>query len=692
MADTTGSDGINEGDDFFSGNRRDGSDENRGESLDEIMRDSSGDRRDDSIANIHTGSKEPHIGVMKEVSPEGAPLPEPPVVESAEYTPGDPPPPIDPIDVDQFAGGDYQPEERPLDFELRDAQRGEDRVFDDVVAGDGTENVRRDGFSRDNDTEELILTPTTPQEDDDPTLPPDVDDRPKTPVAKNAVLNEDDLAGGTDGDGPRSITQPLIIDFGDDGAGSVRLEIPESLRELNVGKDGTPLTISLSEDGSQIQAVDSEGAPVFNVTLSNDGGNYSYTFDLQGSIDHGDLDQVDLPIGIAVTDSDGDVAVGEFTVGIVDDAPVARDDETQTLEEGGGVVGSDNGADNLLANDSLGADGALIFQFNYVDENGEEQTARAGETVDTENGTLTVNGDGSWSFEADASIDHSSGETVSDSFTYSIVDADGDTSSASQIIDITDDGPTLGFPPEAGDPDGRGDQATLFEKDIEGGNASITQTLEVDYGADGEGSVQLTIPQALEDMGLTADGEVVTYTLSEDGQAIVATAGGEPVFTMSLSDDGGDVSYTFELQGNLDHPDAGSDVISNLPFGLTVTDGDGSTASAEIKINVVDDQPEAVGEVTLSVDEGGNTVGSADGGANLLSNDDVGADGGTLTSFTYTDENGAEQTADAGATVDTENGSLTVNADGSWSFTSDESADHSDGAVSDGFTYIAKHL
>lgn len=124
-------------------------------------------------------------------------------------------------------------------------------------------------------------------------------------------------------------------------------------------------------------------------------------------------------------------------------------------------------------------------------------------------------------------------------------------------------------------------------------------------------------------MGLTADGEVVTYTLSEDGQAIVATAGGEPVFTMSLSDDGGDVSYTFELQGNLDHPDAGSDVISNLPFGLTVTDGDGSTASAEIKINVVDDQPEAVGEVTLSVDEGGNTVGSADGGANLLSNDDV---------------------------------------------------------------------
>ncbi len=377
----------------------------------------------------------------------------------------------------------------------------------------------------------------------------------------------------------------------------------------------------------------------------------------------------------------------QFSTGIVDDAPIAHDDETQTPKEGGNVIGSDSGADNLLDNDALGADGALIFQFTYTDENGEEQTARAGETVDTENGTLTVNADGSWSFEADDQIDHSSGAVVADSFTYSIVDADGDTSSASQVIEITDDGPKISFPPEQGDPDGQGDMATLFEDDIAGGTASVTQSLSIDFGADGEGSVALTIPHELQDMGLTADGQAVQYTLSDDGQSIIATAGGEPVFTMSLAEEDGQFSYTFELQGNLDHPDAGSDVMSNLPFGLEVIDGDGSKATAEIKINVVDDQPEAVGETTLTMQEGGNTIGSGNGGANLLANDEVGADGGQITSFTYTDESGNQQTAEAGATVDTEHGSLTVNADGSWSFESDPNADHSAGAVSDGFTY-----
>ncbi|MBO6520440.1 MAG: VCBS domain-containing protein, partial [Rhodospirillales bacterium] len=694
MADTTGRDGIfdepnsEEADDFFGGGQREAA-PRRGESLDEILRDgASNDRRDESISNIHTGSKEEHISVLESAPPEGAPPPPTPIIEPDEYTPGDPPPPIDPIDVDQEAGGEFQAEERGLDFEFEDGQFREDRVFEDPQRVEDGEEERREALRTDDTTEELILTPTKKPDDDDPTVPSEVDDRPETPTARNAVLDEDDLAGGTDGDGPRAITQPLIIDFGDDGAGDVRLTIPDELREIQAGPENSTLNVQLSADGKTISATDSDGDPVFKVTLDNSGGSYSYTFELQGNVHHGDVDQIDFPIGIAVTDSDGDLAVGEFKVGIVDDEPVARDDETVKLDEGGtNLIGSDNGADNLLANDDVGADGALIFQFTYTDENGEEQTARAGETVDTEHGTLTVNADGSWTFEADERIDHDGEDIVADNFTYSIVDADGDTSSASQSIEITDDGPKISFPPADGDPDGKGDLATLFEDDIAGGNASVTQTLEIDFGADGDGSVALSIPQELEEMGLTADGKPVEFSLSDDGQSIVATAGGEPVFTMSLSEEGGEYSYTFELQGNLDHPDAGSDVLSNLPFDLTVTDGDGSTATAEININVVDDQPEAVGEATLKMEEGDGTVGSGNGGANLLANDDLGADGGEITSFTYTDEAGNQQTADAGQTVDTENGQLTVNADGSWSFTADESADHSDGKVLDGFTY-----
>ncbi|MBO6948717.1 MAG: cadherin-like domain-containing protein, partial [Rhodospirillales bacterium] len=695
MADTTGKDGIfdepasEEADDFFSGGNRDAAPARRGESLDEILRDgAANDRRDESISNIHTGSKEDHVSVVMSPPPEGAPPPPTPIIEPDQYTPGDPPPPIDPIDVDQEAGGNYQTEERGLDFGFDEGQFREDRVFEDIRRPDEQEDVRREGDREEDGAEELILTPQTNNDDDDPTVPTEVDDNPEAPVVANSVLDEDDLSAGSDGTGPRSITKPLIIDFGDDGAGSVRLTIPESLKQVQAGPDGSTLNVELSPDGNSITALNTDGEPVFKVTLNSSGGSFSYTFELQGPVHHGEADQIDFPIGVAVTDSDGDLAVGEFKVGIVDDEPVARDDETVSVDEGAGnVIGSDNGADNLLANDEVGADGALIFQFTYTDENGEEQTARAGETVDTEHGTLTVNADGSWTFEADDQIDHDGNEVIADNFTYSIVDADGDTSSATQSIEITDDGPKIGFPPADDDPDGKGDLATLFEDDIAGGNASVTQTLEIDFGTDGEGSVALSIPQELEDMGLTADGKPVEFSLSEDGQSIIATAGGEPVFTMSLSEEGGEYSYTFELQGNLDHPDAGSDVLSNLPFDLTVTDGDGSTATAEININVVDDQPEAVGETTLKMEEGGGTVGSGNGGQNLLANDDLGADGGEITSFTYADEDGNQQTAQAGDTVDTENGTLTVNSDGSWSFTADESADHSDGKVLDGFTY-----
>ncbi|MEX0695140.1 MAG: Ig-like domain-containing protein [Rhodospirillales bacterium] len=495
MAETTDGDGFSGeaggADDYFSGGKGDGVQARRGESLDDILRDgANNDRRDESISNIHTGSKEVHIGAMMEAPPEGAPPPDTPIVEPGAYTPGDPPPPIDPIDVEQEAGGTYIPEERGLDFEFNEGQFLEDRVFADEVRVDEPEEIHRGVEDDDRNFAELILEPTK-KDDEDPTIPSDVDDRPATPTAQNAVLDEDDLSGGTDGTGPRSVTQPLVIDFGDDGAGAVRLEIPAELRELRVGPDETPLNIELSGDGAQITATDSEGSPVFSITLQQSGDSYSYTFELQGSINHGDGEQIDLPIGISVTDSDGDAAVGQFSIGVIDDAPVAHDDETRTLKEGNNVIGSDNGADNLLANDEQGADGALIFQFTYTDETGEEQTARAGETVDTENGTLTVNADGSWSFKADDQIDHASGAVVADSFTYSIVDADGDTSSASQIIEITDDGPKIGFPPEQGDPDGHGDMATLFEDDIAGGTASVTQSLDIDFGADGEGSVAL---------------------------------------------------------------------------------------------------------------------------------------------------------------------------------------------------------
>lgn len=113
-----------------------------------------------------------------------------------------------------------------------------------------------------------------------------------------------------------------------------------------------------------------------------------------------------------------------------------------------------------------------------------------------------------------------------------------------------------------------------------------------------ESSVTLSIPLALEELNLTSSGEAVLFERSEDGRTITATtAVGAPVFVMSLTtDDDGGFSYDFDLQGPLDPPAAGSDVLADLPFGLTVVESDGARATATIHVDVVDDSSEGEAE------------------------------------------------------------------------------------------------
>ena len=706
-----------------------------GETLEDALRTGGGNQeRDQSIANIHTGSGVIYDDVDMGAPPEGAPPPEEAEFIEPPFEPGDPPPPIDPIDVAQEAGGQVLVEEPRLRVSPRARlnPREEPREAEEIRP-DEVENRREGPVAPEDDEVILVGTepevpteataptaapepvaaapapaaapPPPPEEPEapppvDPTDPPPVDDSPEAAQLDGAVLGEDAL----DGDGAPSITQPITVDFGDDGEGAVNLNIPPALEDMGLTSGGEPVQFELSEDGQSIIATaGDEGEPVFTVELNqDDDGNYSYTFELQGTLDHEgtqDGDLIDMPLGLDVTDADGDTASTTFEVSVADDVPVAVDDRTVSLEEGGNVVGSDNGGDNLLANDDLGADGAEIVEFTYVDEDGEQQTAQAGETVDTENGTLTVESDGSWTFESDPDADHSDG-AVTDAFTYTIEDGDGDRSSATQNVEITDDGPTIG-PPPTDPPGGNDDGPTIdgysitVDEDNIGGDSTVGQGLNIDFGADGEGSVALGVPAELEDMNLTSGGEPVTFAVSEDGQSIVATTpDGDAVMTVSLNEDGeGNFSYSVDLQGNFDHGEDGSatdDIIGDLPFTLTVTDGDGSTAETTLEVNVVDDAPEALDDETVSIEEGSNTIGSDSGGDNLLANDDVGADGGQIVEFTYVDENGEQQTANAGDTVDTENGTLTVESDGSWSFEADPNADHSDGAVSDSFTYTVE--
>ena len=114
-----------------------------------------------------------------------------------------------------------------------------------------------------------------------------------------------------------------------------------------------------------------------------------------------------------ITDTDGttSTATVEITVNSVDDSPLAQDDSYSVDEDGTltVVVG-----DGVLGNDSLGGDGG---------------TLEVSASTPPSNGTLTINADGSFTYVPNPDFNGV------DSFTYTITDTDGTTSTAT--VEIT---------------------------------------------------------------------------------------------------------------------------------------------------------------------------------------------------------------------------------------------------------------
>ncbi|NMM46752.1 hypothetical protein HH303_19880, partial [Rhodospirillaceae bacterium KN72] len=538
--------------------------------------------------------------------------------------------------------------------------------------------------------------------------------------ADGAFVDEDDLTAaqgdtevGTDGTGSSAVSGTLTIDGGQDGVGGVTLSVPQALTDMGLESNGVPLTYTVSPDGQTITG--SAGADeIFTMTLTGDAQNgYGWAFDLKDAIDHPTATAEDvisnIPFTVTVTDNDGSTASATIEIDVVDDVPTAVDDGDVRLEGAGDTTGSASTGNLLLDNDTLGADadGSEITGISYTNESGQTVTAAVdptnGVTVDTQYGSLTVNADGSWSYTADDQIDHVNDQDVTDSFTYTMQDGDGDESTAAFSVSIGDEGPEISFPSDGG-PQATG-SGSVDEDDLktasgdavdgsDGSDASqVTKAISVDFGEDGPADTNplaLEIPQALTDMGLKSGTVPLTYTLSPDGQTITGSAGADTIFTMSL---GGDAqngfTYTFDLVGNLDHEEGlGENLIEDIPFTVVATDGDGTEQRGTIEIDVRDDVPDAVDDGEYRLNQAGDSTGNTVTGNLLTDNDTAGADGAEITSFSYTDENGATQTGTPGVEVDTQYGTLTVNSDGSWTYTADSDVVNVNGQdVEDDFTY-----
>jgi large repetitive protein len=130
---------------------------------------------------------------------------------------------------------------------------------------------------------------------------------------------------------------------------------------------------------------------------------------------------------------------------------------------------------------------------------------------------------------------------------------------------------------------GQSDTLVLFEADLANGPISQIGQLNTGAGVDGGLKVTLAADQsALESLHLTSHGALLTY--QQGSQGLVASANGQPVFTLTVNNNG---TYTLTWQQSLDH---GQDKLV-LPFALEYRDSDGDLVEAPLRIELLDSTP-----------------------------------------------------------------------------------------------------
>ena len=495
-----------------------------------------------------------------------------------------------------------------------------------------------------------------------------VDYTPQIVTPQPQTVDETNLTPG-----PVSVSNTVTADFFGDGPGTITFDGGFS-SSAALTSQGFPVTVTLA--GNTYTGV-ANGVTVFTITIDPATG--AYTFNLAGTLDHPDTgdhnDGILLNFGIVATDADGDTANAFINITVLDDGVTANDDfnsfNAEDVTTTGNVITGLNGGAGA-ADDLSEDDGNSVTSVTF---NGTTVAVPAAGTVDIDGdyGTLTIAADGTYSYSL---FPTSKGDTV-DQFTYVLTDGDGDTSTA--ILQIDADGVPEIFDPN--DPTVSPGTRTVDESDL--GPTSVSGDLNANFFTDTPGTITFNNTFS-SSTGLTSEGNAVTVTLS--GNTYTGTANGATVFTLTLDPATG--NYTFNLLGTLDHPNAGDpdDVIS-LNFGVVATDSDGDTDSDTLTILVKDDGPVAKDDHNSfngeDVTTTGNVITGLNGGGAAAADEFSEDDGNSVTTVTFNGTTVAVPAA-GNVTIDGDYGTLTIAADGTYSYSLFPS---SKGDTADSFTY-----
>ncbi|MGU3540759.1 VCBS domain-containing protein [Methylobacterium sp. A54F] len=246
-----------------------------------------------------------------------------------------------------------------------------------------------------------------------------------------------------------------------------------------------------------------------------------------------------------------------LTINSINDAPTAVAD-TAAATEAGGIGNATPGSDaagNVLANDT-DADTGDTKTVTAVGFNG--TPGSLGSMVAGAYGSLTLNGNGSYSYQVDNSSAAvqalaSAGNTLTDTFSYTMADGAGATSSTTLAVTIAGANDAATFTTTG---------ATAVTEDtgvLPDGRLAATGTISVDDVDAGESTFRSTVTpvgNTLGTLALSGNGASLDYTYSVANSAVQYLNTGESRTESFLvfSSDGTETTLSFVVNGQSEPP------------------------------------------------------------------------------------------------------------------------------------------
>ncbi|WP_188008267.1 Ig-like domain-containing protein [Photobacterium damselae] len=471
------------------------------------------------------------------------------------------------------------------------------------------------------------------------------------PTNGQVTVNPDGLweyVPNTDFNGEDSFT--VVVDDGNGGTDTITVTVNvTSVNDAPIGDDVSAETQEETAVTGQLTATDADGDNLTFKPGSNP-ENGSVTINADGSweyVPNTDFNGEDS-FTVVVDDGNGGTDTITVTVNVTptNDAPIGDDVSTETQEET-----------------------AVSGQLTATDVDGDNLTFKPG--TNPENGSVTVNPDGSWEYVPNTDFN---GE---DSFTVVVDDGNGGTDTITVTVNVTPvndapvgedvsaetqedtavtgqltatdvDGDSLTFKPGADPTNGQvtvnpdGSWEYVPNPDF---NGEDSFTVVVDDGNGGSDTITVTVN--VTPVNDAPVGENVTAETQEDtavtGQLTATDVDGDNL-TFKPGSDPTNGSVTVNPDGSWEYV-PNTDFNGEDSFTVVVDDGNGGTDTITVTVNVTPINDAPVGEdVTAETQEETAVTGQ----------------------LTATDLDGDNLTFKPG--TNPENGNVTVNPDGSWEY------------------------